>query len=74
MKKLIIFGSTGSIGTNTLNIVAQFPECFQVVGLTAGWNGDKLEQQMREFRPRIVSLATEQAAADLRRRCRDLKT
>ncbi|HLB02085.1 MAG TPA: 1-deoxy-D-xylulose-5-phosphate reductoisomerase [Nitrospiria bacterium] len=74
MKKLIIFGSTGSIGTNTLNIVSQFPECFQVVGLTAGWNGDKLEQQMREFRPRIVSLATEQAATDLRRRCRDLKT
>jgi 1-deoxy-D-xylulose-5-phosphate reductoisomerase len=74
MKKLVIFGSTGSIGTNTLNIVAQFPECFQVVGLTAGWNGDKLEQQMREFRPRIVSLVTEQAATDLRRRCRDLKT
>lgn len=73
MKKLIIFGSTGSIGSNTLNIVAQFPDRFKVVGLTAGWNGAKLEQQIREFRPRIVSLASEQAAADLRKRCQDLK-
>ncbi len=73
MKKLLIFGSTGSIGTNTLDIVAQFPETFQVVGLTAGSNSDKLERQIREFRPRIVSLASEPAAADLRKRCRNLE-
>jgi 1-deoxy-D-xylulose-5-phosphate reductoisomerase len=72
MKRLLIFGSTGSIGTNTLDIVAQFPDSFQVVGLTAGWNSDKLERQIREFRPQIVSLASEQAAADLRRRCQGL--
>jgi 1-deoxy-D-xylulose-5-phosphate reductoisomerase len=72
MKRLLIFGSTGSIGTNTLDIVAQFPDSFRVVGLTAGWNSDKLERQILEFRPRIVSLASEQAAADLRRRCQDL--
>ncbi len=74
MKRLAILGSTGSIGTNTLNIVDQFQDRFEVVGLTAGWNGDKLEQQIKKYRPRIAAVADEAVAADLRRRCAGLKT
>lgn len=73
MRKLIVLGSTGSIGNSTLSIVAEFPDRFCVVGLTAGCNSDKLEQQIRAFRPKIVSLASRQAAEELKSRCRDLK-
>lgn len=69
MKTVVILGSTGSIGTNTLDIVRRFPEEFQVAGLTAGNNVDKLEEQIRTFKPRMVALSNESAAADLRRRC-----
>ena len=69
MKRLVILGSTGSIGTNTLDIVTKFPGQFQVVGLTAGTNDDKLEEQMRLFKPAVVALSDEQAAARLRARC-----
>ncbi|GKS57854.1 1-deoxy-D-xylulose 5-phosphate reductoisomerase [Nitrospira sp.] len=72
MKNLIILGSTGSIGTNTLDIVARFPGEFRVVGLTAGCNDEKLEAQLRQFRPEAVALSDPQAAARLRQRCRDL--
>ncbi|HLB94593.1 MAG TPA: 1-deoxy-D-xylulose-5-phosphate reductoisomerase [Nitrospiria bacterium] len=72
MKRLIILGSTGSIGTNALDLVACFPERFQVVGLTARKDADRLEAQIRKFRPRVVSLLEEEAAQKLRDRCRDL--
>ena len=71
MKKIVILGSTGSIGTNTLDIVAKFPEQFRVIGLTAGTNDEKLEEQLRVFKPAAVALADEAAAARLRDRCRD---
>ncbi|MDE3034493.1 MAG: 1-deoxy-D-xylulose-5-phosphate reductoisomerase, partial [Nitrospirota bacterium] len=51
MKYIVILGSTGSIGTNTLDIVAKFPDQFRVAGLTAGSNVDKLEEQIRTFKP-----------------------
>ncbi|MGH7252906.1 MAG: 1-deoxy-D-xylulose-5-phosphate reductoisomerase, partial [Nitrospiraceae bacterium] len=63
MKKIVILGSTGSIGTNTLDIVAKFPEQFRVIGLTAGTNDDKLEEQVRVFKPASVALSDEAAAA-----------
>lgn len=69
MKHIIILGSTGSIGTNTLDIVQRFPEEFRVVGLTAGGNIEKLEEQIRAFRPEAVAVSTEAAAATLRARC-----
>ncbi len=69
MKKIAILGSTGSIGTSTLDIVTKFPEQFQVVGLTAGTNDDKLEEQLRLFKPAIVALSDELAATRLRTRC-----
>ncbi len=72
MKTIIILGSTGSIGTNTLDIVQRFPDEFQVVGLTAGGNIEKLEEQIRAFKPTAVAVSTESSAALLRQRCADL--
>jgi 1-deoxy-D-xylulose-5-phosphate reductoisomerase len=70
MKRIVILGSTGSIGTNTLDIVAKFPDQFQVVGLTAGTNVDKIEEQIRTFKPAVVALSDPEAAALLRARCK----
>ena len=70
MKKIVILGSTGSIGTSTLDIVAKFPHEFQIVGLTAGTNDEKLEEQIRTFKPRAVALSDKAAAARLRARCK----
>ena len=64
-KKIAILGSTGSIGTNVLRLAAQFPEHFQVVGLTAGWNTGLLKEQVLAFGPSLVSVADEQAAVEL---------
>ena len=72
MKNIVILGSTGSIGTNTLDIVDRFSQEFRVIGLTAGSNDDKLEAQIRRFRPALAALANESAAAKLRQRCADL--
>ncbi|HEY5595091.1 MAG TPA: 1-deoxy-D-xylulose-5-phosphate reductoisomerase [Nitrospiria bacterium] len=70
MKKIVLLGSTGSIGANALQLAADFPDRFQVVGLTAGSNNDKLLAQIRRFRPRSAALADEAAADRLRRQCR----
>ena len=59
MKNLVILGSTGSIGRQTLDIVRRFPQEFRVVGLAAGNNTKLLSQQIQEFKPKyIYSLAT----------------
>jgi len=70
MKKLVLLGSTGSIGDSTLQLAADFPDRFEVVGLTAGSNNDKLLSQIRRFRPRVAALADPAAADRLRRQCR----
>lgn len=72
MKTIIILGSTGSIGTNTLDIVERFPDKFRVAGLTAHSNDEKLEEQIRLFKPRVVALSDASAAARLRQRCAGL--
>ncbi|MGH7148473.1 MAG: 1-deoxy-D-xylulose-5-phosphate reductoisomerase [Nitrospiraceae bacterium] len=72
MKTIVILGSTGSIGTSTLDIVDWFPEEFRVTGLTAGSNDEKLEDQIRRFKPRVVALSDVSAAARLRQRCEGL--
>jgi 1-deoxy-D-xylulose-5-phosphate reductoisomerase len=72
MKTIVILGSTGSIGTNTLDIVERFPDEFRVAGLTAGTNDEKLEEQIRRFKPRVAALSNESAAARLRQRCAGL--
>lgn len=72
MKTIVILGSTGSIGTSTLDIVERFPDEFRVAGLSAATNDEKLEEQIRRFKPRMVALSNEPAAARLRQRCADL--
>jgi 1-deoxy-D-xylulose-5-phosphate reductoisomerase len=74
MKKIVILGSTGSIGTNTLDIVSKFPGKFQAIGMTAGTNVDKLEEQVRTFGPAMVAMSDEAAAQQLRVRCKGLPT
>jgi len=68
MKRLSILGSTGSIGQKTLQVVSQYPEAFEVVAVAAGSNISLLEQQVRRFLPRLVSLQTKEAAEELRLR------
>ncbi|MBI3805834.1 MAG: 1-deoxy-D-xylulose-5-phosphate reductoisomerase [Nitrospirae bacterium] len=70
MKKIVILGSTGSIGTSTLDVISRFPERFKVVGLTARSNNVKLEEQIRRFKPQVVSLSDEKAASVLSKRLR----
>lgn len=71
MKKIAILGSTGSIGTQTLEIVRENPD-LQVVGLSAGTNVELLERQVREFQPELVSLQSEEACRELRVRLADM--
>ncbi|HNX49263.1 MAG TPA: 1-deoxy-D-xylulose-5-phosphate reductoisomerase [Thermoanaerobaculaceae bacterium] len=66
MKRLALLGSTGSIGTSTLDVVARFPERFEVVALAAGRNIGLVVQQARAFRPCMVAVADEEDARRLR--------
>ena len=68
MKALSILGSTGSIGTQTLEIVDDFPELFKVVALTAGKNLDLLVKQIQRHRPEVVALADPTRIAELQER------
>jgi len=72
VKKIAILGSTGSIGTQTLEIVRENPD-LEVVGLAAGTNIDLFEQQVREFRPKLVSLQSEDACKELKTRLADMQ-
>ena len=67
MKRLSILGSTGSIGVNTLHIVSQFPEQFEVVSLSAGLNTKLFKQQILQFRPKVVSVLNKELSEALRR-------
>ena len=71
MKKITVLGSTGSIGTQTLEIVRDNPD-LQIAALAAGQNVDLMEKQVREFSPRIAGMWSEAAAKDLRERIADL--
>jgi len=66
VKRITILGATGSIGTQTLEIVAQYPDKFQVVGLTAGRNIGLFAQQIRQFRPEIVAIQDGDLLPELR--------
>jgi 1-deoxy-D-xylulose-5-phosphate reductoisomerase len=70
LKRLAILGSTGSIGTSTLSIVEQFPERYSVAALAAGRNVDVAFRQAVRWRPKIVSLATEELAGEMAKRLR----
>ncbi|QNK54794.1 1-deoxy-D-xylulose-5-phosphate reductoisomerase [Paenibacillus sp. PAMC21692] len=62
MKKIALLGSTGSIGTQTLDIVRHHPERFAITALTAGSNTELVVAQAKEFKPSIVSMATKDLA------------
>ena len=66
MKTITILGSTGSIGTQTLDIVARNPDKFRVVGLAAGSNIALLAEQIRTFKPEIVALGNERKLTELK--------
>jgi 1-deoxy-D-xylulose-5-phosphate reductoisomerase len=68
VKNLAILGSTGSIGTSTLSIVEQFSDRYAVVSLAAGHNVNAAFEQCLRWRPKLVSLATEALAGELRSR------
>ena len=70
MKKIAILGSTGSIGTQTLDVVRANGD-IQVMGISAGRNIKKLEEQAREFSPKLVAVWDEKAAEDLKVRLHD---
>lgn len=73
MKKIGILGSTGSIGTQTLEIVRSNLD-LQVIALAAGSNVSLMEQQVREFHPMLAVMGSEEAAADLKNRIADTDT
>lgn len=70
MKKIAILGSTGSIGTQTLDVVER-NEDLQVVGIAAGSNIDMLEEQIRRFHPKLAAVGDEKKAAELKSRVAD---
>lgn len=70
MKKIAILGSTGSIGTQTLEVVRENGD-IEVVSLAAGSNTELLEKQVREFHPKVVCVYQEDRAADLKERLKD---
>lgn len=72
MKKIAILGSTGSIGTQTLEVVRQNNTELEVVALAAGTNVDLMEKQIREFMPKTAVMGDEKTAADLKARIADL--
>jgi 1-deoxy-D-xylulose-5-phosphate reductoisomerase len=72
VKAITLVGSTGSIGTQTLDIVAQYPEQFRIVGLAAGSNVELLADQIRQFRPSIAAIWSEEKLPALQAAIKDL--
>ncbi|MGB3652877.1 MAG: 1-deoxy-D-xylulose-5-phosphate reductoisomerase [Rivularia sp. (in: cyanobacteria)] len=73
MKPITLIGSTGSIGTQTLDIVAQCPEQFRIVGLAAGRNVELLAAQIRQFQPSIAAICDEDKLPQLKEAIKDLE-
>lgn len=67
-KHIALIGSTGSIGTQALEVIKAYPERFQVTALTAGSNIDLMEKQINEFKPKIAVMAVKELADQLRTR------
>ena len=72
MKAITLLGSTGSIGTQTLDIVEHHPDKFRIVGLAAGSNVEMLAQQVRQFRPEIVAIGNEAKLTEFKDAIADL--
>ena len=72
MKNIVLLGSTGSIGTQTLDVVRHYKDDIQVTALAAASNIEKLEEQIREFKPKLAVVFREDKAKELRQKIRDL--
>ena len=68
MKKITVLGSTGSIGTQSLEVIKAHPDRFRVEALTCGKNKKKLEEQIEKFRPAFAVTEREEDAHDLMRK------
>lgn len=66
MKRIAILGSTGSIGTQTLDVISHYPDLFAVEALSGGYNITLLAEQVKQFRPKKVSVATKSLAEELK--------
>ena len=73
MKNLSILGSTGSIGVSTLEIVAAYPELFNIVAMSAGRNLELFARQIKQFAPRIAAVAFDEDVKPLQELCAGLK-
>lgn len=71
-KHIALLGSTGSIGTQTLDICREYPEFFEVISIAAGSNVELLAAQIAEFRPKVVGLAAVEKEGELRERLKAL--
>ncbi|MBE5880901.1 MAG: 1-deoxy-D-xylulose-5-phosphate reductoisomerase [Lachnospiraceae bacterium] len=71
MKKIVLLGSTGSIGTQTLEVVSSYSEKLEVVALAAGSNVAKMEEQIRKYKPSYAVMWTEEAAEELKVKVKD---
>lgn len=68
MKRILLLGSTGSIGLNTLELVRTYPDKFRIVGLTVNKKIDELENQIREFNPKFVVVTDQRKAGELKKK------
>ena len=72
MKAITLLGSTGSIGTQTLDIVFEHPDKFRIVGLAAGRNVELFAAQIRQFRPQIAAISAAEKLPELKEAIKDL--
>lgn len=72
VKTITVLGSTGSIGTQTLDVIRENPDQLQVYALVAGTRVDEMERQVREFKPQMAAMMDEKAAEELKARLHDL--
>lgn len=73
-KRIVLLGSTGSIGTQTLEVVNKYSDRLTVAALAAGTNVSLMEEQVRKFKPALAVMWSEEAAADLKARIADTET
>ena len=73
-KKIVVLGSTGSIGTQTLEVVDNYSDRLSVLALCAGTNSELMEKQVRKYRPALAVMWSETAAEDLKLRIADCET
>ncbi|MCR4616935.1 MAG: 1-deoxy-D-xylulose-5-phosphate reductoisomerase [Lachnospiraceae bacterium] len=73
-KKIVVLGSTGSIGTQTLEVVDSYSDRLSVVALAAGTNADLMEKQVRKYKPAIAVMWSESAAKSLKEKIKDTDT